>query len=178
MPEWKNYGHTTLAGWQASVAAIDSVGEVLAGGPVSLPELDLLERGASPGFEMIEADVDNPYQFELTLTGPFGQSRKDTIKVRRPPVIGEMELDSSFASTVIDYDGRTVPIRTRGYNEEGMARAFTAPEPVPLREGLMRIGQVGAAECRLMDAAGTYDCVERLVARNPYMLLAGGKAGI
>jgi aminoglycoside N3'-acetyltransferase len=41
-----------------------------------------------------------------------------------------------------------------------------------LREGLMRMGRVGEAECRLMDARGTFECVERAVRKDPYFLLA------
>jgi hypothetical protein len=33
------------------------------------------------------------------------------------------------------------------------------------------IGKAGEAECRLMDARGTFECVERMVRRDPYALL-------
>ena len=76
-------------------------------------------------------------------------------------------------SHVIDYDGNTLDIRTRGYAEDTpVPRNFTAPEPELLREGLMTIGKVAEAECRLMDAAGTYDLVERMVRKDPYLLVA------
>jgi len=75
-----------------------------------------------------------------------------------------------YTSTVLDYEGRRLTIRTRGYND-GVARAFTRPEPTLLAEGLMKIAKVGEAECRLMDARGTFECVERMVRRDPNALL-------
>lgn len=76
-----------------------------------------------------------------------------------------------YASTVIDYEGETLAIRTRAYNDN-ITRDFMAAEPMLLREGLMRIGRAGEAECRLMDARGTFECVERACRKDPYLLLA------
>ncbi|HUV39024.1 MAG TPA: AAC(3) family N-acetyltransferase [Planctomycetota bacterium] len=81
--------------------------------------------------------------------------------------------DKVYASRVIDYAGKTLELRTRGYAEDRpVPRDFPAAEPLLLREGLMRIGTVAGAECRLMDARGTYDLVERTVRKDPYFLLA------
>jgi aminoglycoside 3-N-acetyltransferase len=76
-----------------------------------------------------------------------------------------------FTSTVIDYEGRALTIRTRGYNDVGVNRDFTAPEPMLLKEGAMRIGRVAQAECRLMNASATYDLVERACRKNPCLLV-------
>ena len=75
-----------------------------------------------------------------------------------------------FTSYVKDYDGRLLTIRTRGY-ADGIKRNFPAPEPLLLKEGVMRIGRVASAECRLMDASATWDLVERAVREDPYLLL-------
>ena len=101
MPEWKNYGSTPLAGWQASLAAIDPAGQVLSG-PVALPVLGLLQRGASAGISLHETSVASPNRFQFTLSGPLGEAIVDTITVRRPTPPAGLELDSSQASTVID----------------------------------------------------------------------------
>ncbi len=101
-PEWKNYGSTPLgAGWQASLAAIDPNGTVNSG-PVSLPDLSLLQRAETAGFSITESDVSAPNRFELTLTGPLGENLLDTLIVRRPSPPDSLILDSSAASTVID----------------------------------------------------------------------------
>jgi len=77
-----------------------------------------------------------------------------------------------YGSHVIDYEGRTLELRTRGYAEDApVPRNFLAPEAALLREGLMTIGKVAEAECRLMDAPGTYDLVERMVRKDPWLLL-------
>ena len=76
-----------------------------------------------------------------------------------------------YASTVIDYEGSPLTIRTRGY-VDGVKRDFTSPEPLLLKEGLITIGKVAEAECRFMDAQGTFDCVERAVRKDPFFLLA------
>lgn len=75
-----------------------------------------------------------------------------------------------FTSYVIDYEGRTLTIRTRGY-ADGIKRNFPAPEPMLLKEGAMSIGRVAEAECRLMDASATFDLVERAVRKDPCLLL-------
>ncbi|MCB9513841.1 MAG: T9SS type A sorting domain-containing protein [Candidatus Latescibacteria bacterium] len=100
-PEWKNYGSTPVDGWQASLTPIDPAGQVLSGA-VTLPLLDLLERGASAGINLRENSVSSPNRFALTLTGPLGGTRVDTVQVRRPEAPGMLYLDSSLASDVID----------------------------------------------------------------------------
>ena len=62
-------------------------------------------------------------------------------------------------------------MKTKGY-VEGVPRNFPAVEPMLLAEGLMRIEKVGKAECRLMDAQGTFECVERAARKDPCLLLA------
>ncbi|MBM4117189.1 hypothetical protein FJ251_05500 [bacterium] len=101
LPEWKNYGSTPLAGWTASLSAIDPDGQVLSG-PVALPAIGLLGRGSSAGISLLETSVASPNRFALTLSGPFGQAVLDTITVRRPSAPLFLMLDSSQASTVID----------------------------------------------------------------------------
>ncbi len=78
-----------------------------------------------------------------------------------------------FKSYVKDYDGRILTIRTRGY-ADGVKRNFPAPEPMLLKAGVMRIGKVHTAECRLMDAAATWDIVGRAVRQDPCLLLLNG----
>ena len=74
----------------------------------------------------------------------------------------------------VDYEGNRITIRTRGY-DEAWPRNFPAPEPILLKEGLMKIARVGEAQCRLMNAAGTYECVTQLVRKDPYFLVADEK---
>jgi aminoglycoside 3-N-acetyltransferase len=76
-----------------------------------------------------------------------------------------------FASHVIDYDGSRLDLKTRGYGEGRMAREFTRPEPMLLKEGLMAIGKVAEAECRLMDAKGTFEAVAAACRKDPWLLL-------
>ncbi len=101
LPEWKNYGSTLLEGWTAELTAIDPAGSVL-GSPVGLPMLDLLERGVSAGIDLLESDVAGPNRFLLELAGPLGGAWSDTIVVRRPTAPSALDLNSSFASTIID----------------------------------------------------------------------------
>lgn len=101
LPDWKNYGSTPLAGWSASLSAIDPAGQVLSG-PVALPALGLLDRGSSAGISLLETSVAAPNRFALTLSGPLGETVVDTITVRRPNPPSFLTLDSSQASTVID----------------------------------------------------------------------------
>ncbi|HUW58597.1 MAG TPA: AAC(3) family N-acetyltransferase [Planctomycetota bacterium] len=77
-----------------------------------------------------------------------------------------------YTSYVMDYAGRKLTLRTRGYADGTVRRDFIAPEPVLLKEGLMKVGKVGEAECRLMDARGTFDLVERAVRKDPWFLVA------
>ena len=101
-PEWKNYGSTPLAGgWSAEISALDPAGQVFSG-PVGLPDLALLERGSGAGISMSESEVGSPNRFVLELTGPLGESRLDTIVIRRPAPPAELFLDASAASSVID----------------------------------------------------------------------------
>jgi len=87
------------------------------------------------------------------------------------PYLFSGEVSTSY---VIDYDGQCITVRTRGYNE-AWPRDFPAPEPRLLKEGLMTVGKVGSAECRLMEAKGTWELVTELVRKDPYVLIAKEK---
>jgi len=100
-PEWKNYGNTPIEGWQATMSALDPEGAVISG-PVALPLLGLLEDDSSAGIQLSESDTATPHRFELLLSGPLGETRRDTLTLRRPAAPGAPLLDSSREPTIID----------------------------------------------------------------------------
>ena len=140
IPEWKNYGSTPVDGWTASMSAVDPNGQVLSGS-VSLPLMNLLDRGFSAGFDLLESDVASPNRFLLSLVGPLGGAWSDTITVRRPVAPEELLLNSSFASTIIDVawpipDG--TPAGYLVYRSQMSGGPYTEVTSEPTRHAIFR----------------------------------------
>ncbi len=140
IPEWKNYGSTPIDGWTATMSAVDPNGQVLSGA-VSLPVMNLLERGFSAGFDLLETDVASPNRFLLSLAGPLGGAWSDTITVRRPGAPTELLLNSSIASTIIDVawpipDGE--PAGYMVYRSEASGGPYTEVTSEPTRHAIFR----------------------------------------
>jgi len=133
-PDWKNYGSTPSTGWEASMTALDPGASVLSG-PVTLPTLGLLDRGASAGIDLSENDLASPHRFELLLSGPLGQERRDTLTLRRPAAPDTLFLDSSFAPTVIDVTWEKADTNAAAYliyrsSNPGGPYSLASTEPV------------------------------------------------
>jgi len=78
--------------------------------------------------------------------------------------ITESLTEGTQALEVVDYSGKVIPVPSHRHAGE-RSNFYAKMEPLYLREGIMRVGKVGSADCRLLDSARmtefTLACLKR-----------------